>query len=399
MPYTYCTLRADTNMPVRLSSWEEGLDIELFCGGMWTPLPDDPKLVVFKVRRYPLTWDEDEEDHYSDHPRPGHAFSAHFHETVPDQVRRIVAQFQYGQLHCLKALRQFPDLHEIGLSCPPLFWLIIGEIGQGRGLQAPQISNLLKLKRKDILANLGYVGRPSAVRFLDKIAVAVFCEDDLSWLQIILRSEETLKLLRHCPVVSSGHLLAGANCLELFQYRFARKEMAAENISTEFVADLCTLFRDSRNMAAFMERGTFADSLRNIRHLWQLHRIHDQLAAELGEREHDSEYFLDLVRRFGSAFPLPPVKASRNIQPISTLKELVEEGRMMHHCVASYASAVFNRRCYIYRILAPERGTVEIELHAGGPMINQIRLQHNKMPGQETILSVQEWLAAGDGAL
>jgi hypothetical protein len=83
-----------------------------------------------------------------------------------------------------------------------------------------------------------------------------------------------------------------------------------------------------------------------------------------------------------------------DIVPITTIKELLEEGAVMHNCVGSYAEKVKSGECYIYRVLRPERATLEISDSGDMHHINQLKLVRNGEPSAETWAKVRYWFAS-----
>ncbi len=64
----------------------------------------------------------------------------------------------------------------------------------------------------------------------------------------------------------------------------------------------------------------------------------------------------------------------------------------MKHCVASYSDAVMFGDSFIYRVLKPERATLELKIHKNKPVIQQLCLQNNGKPSNETKNAVNRWL-------
>ena len=79
--------------------------------------------------------------------------------------------------------------------------------------------------------------------------------------------------------------------------------------------------------------------------------------------------------------------------PVKTLSELILEGRTMHHCAAVYAQAIYKGTSYIYKVLEPERATLEIDTRGHKPTLLQLKLACNKEPDYNTYQTVQKWLA------
>jgi hypothetical protein len=72
-------------------------------------------------------------------------------------------------------------------------------------------------------------------------------------------------------------------------------------------------------------------------------------------------------------FPPPPYAGTADLEPIRTLKELVEEGEQMRHCVASYADRIAGGSYYVYRVLKPIRATLAISWHGNRWMASELQ--------------------------
>ncbi|MBN1760377.1 MAG: PcfJ domain-containing protein [Chitinispirillaceae bacterium] len=101
------------------------------------------------------------------------------------------------------------------------------------------------------------------------------------------------------------------------------------------------------------------------------------------------------VAKYGSsAFLPPPFPGTETICPITCYRDLKEEGRTMHHCVGSYSGRVMSGSTYIYRVLEPERATLELCFNnsTGAWEIGQLHLVCNGTPLNVTRESVAKWL-------
>ena len=75
---------------------------------------------------------------------------------------------------------------------------------------------------------------------------------------------------------------------------------------------------------------------------------------------------------------------------------LVEEGRLQKNCVAGYVRRVAHGNEFIYRVLAPERATLQVVQGRRGWRIGQLSGPENQPVSASTRVAVQNWLA-GDG--
>jgi hypothetical protein len=82
------------------------------------------------------------------------------------------------------------------------------------------------------------------------------------------------------------------------------------------------------------------------------------------------------------------------IVPLDSAKKLWKEGRVMHHCVASYDRRVAKGVCYIYSVRQGDEriATVELVRINGQVRPAQIRGRHNAQPSKEVCKAVRKWL-------
>jgi hypothetical protein len=119
----------------------------------------------------------------------------------------------------------------------------------------------------------------------------------------------------------------------------------------------------------------------------ELLELHDLLTERVNERVRKAQR-----EKEERPFPEPPVPGCEEIVPIRTFDDLAEEGLFMRHCVVSYASSVRAGRSYIYKVLSPQRATLEIVGHGPNVRIGQFKLARNGNPADETWLMVRHWI-------
>lgn len=125
--------------------------------------------------------------------------------------------------------------------------------------------------------------------------------------------------------------------------------------------------------------------LRNLQQVGALRTLHDELADQLIQT--DKTFSTDDREKF----PRPALRGSKDIVPIRTLAEFDAEGRVMQYCSVVYARDVRNRLACIYRVLSPERATLEIDLSGSHPRVAQLRGFQNGPVAHETWQAVFAW--------
>jgi hypothetical protein len=101
------------------------------------------------------------------------------------------------------------------------------------------------------------------------------------------------------------------------------------------------------------------------------------------------------IAQYGTLdFPPPPLSGNSVIEPITDCHELMQEGESMRHCVASYAQDVMRGSCCIYRVLQPERASLEIKIDKARDalLVGQFRLSGNSTPAVGTRRMVDTWM-------
>jgi hypothetical protein len=131
--------------------------------------------------------------------------------------------------------------------------------------------------------------------------------------------------------------------------------------------------------------------IRAPRDLERLHRRWTERAYIARNREELER----LAATFGTrAFPPPPIPSTETIVHVGTLDALLAEGQEMHHCVVAYASACFAGTSAIFKVLAPERSTLELRAADGRWAIAQLVLAHNQAVSPSTLVAVRAWARA-----
>ena len=103
-------------------------------------------------------------------------------------------------------------------------------------------------------------------------------------------------------------------------------------------------------------------------------------------------------RNFEFPEPWCPGGASTDlgIVPITSSADLYREGKLMHHCVGTYAAQVHAGDCYIFLVRRDGSSLATLQLVRGetGVAIGQLRGPCNAKPSKEILRAVNSWLRA-----
>ncbi len=240
---------------------------------------------------------------------------------------------------------------------------------------------VVRLRRRDALAWLGFPGTEAAVRVFAKIPSDELDVPLLLDVRRGLGDPDASRLLAHVPTVRRGvaRVVADSELRSLVSPRLLADmaEQGQEGKSIRWAAAM-------RSCVAWAE--VSEKPLSPLRDLAHLDRLHEALWHESLQRE--QEGWLNAV------LPRPPVPGSPDIQPLVDVATIQHEGVSMGHCAASYVPEVYRGAAYLYRVLSPERATLELRPEDGRWVRTQLKGRGNTEVDAATYRAVDAWLGA-----
>ena len=230
-----------------------------------------------------------------------------------------------------------------------------------------------------------------ALRLLRKLAVPEIGHPSLDHFRGGL-SRPAENLLRHLPrLTQEGLDLACSQELEPHVTPRLLLEVVAHSDWTWWSEG-----RPSRRLAdclAMASRLGQAGRVGKVNSLRTLQRLHEALLLETLRAGIEPADPPGADRAI--SFPVPPVPGTPHIVPVTGLRELEEEGRLMRHCILSYAERVRAGRHYVYRVLGPERATLTLERRAGEQTwrLGEVNGPANTPVSEATREAIRAWLA------
>ncbi|MCA9595424.1 MAG: hypothetical protein KC776_19050 [Myxococcales bacterium] len=291
-------------------------------------------------------------------------------------------------------LQATPAAVDLAVAAPNLLWLFAAYVEQG-DVPVRVACRVLERKRLHVLRwCIGSGATGTTLRLLLRVRGLRRSDAELELLDRVLRSPDIVHWLRHAPDVTVEDLarVLGAQWCLPFPFfravlREARARPAALEAATAFALDVEVLGEK-------VGRNDATDRLERCRSVAHLRRLRDRWAAEALRRARlpDSRV---LVRRYGTTrFDPAPIPGTRVIHPIETLDALVKEGLEMSHCVGDMGACAFAGWTYFYRVLEPERATLQLVAEQRRFAIHELAGPGSAPVGPETWLAVRSWLAA-----
>jgi hypothetical protein len=316
-----------------------------------------------------------------------------FLQDVPDDIRIRVQPFQHCQYTLLRLLAQSTAARDLLKSNPVLLWLI-ADLARVHGWTAEAVERLLRQSRAKIIERFFAANGKNAERFLRKLVVGFGDSRELNIIQTTLASPNTVRALCRFQVIPIQALVVANRLPQLVNTSLVQAFLSgAPQKSGDIIAmthRLARLWDDTFRLAYVLGYSDSEQTLSRCKRVEDLQTLHDRWTERLNRRS-AHPISGDLT------FPQPPLADTEQIIAIRNPQDLAEEGRLMHHCVASYTNDVFKGRSFIYRVLAPQRGTLQLGFKNGELRILQFKLAWNRHPSEESHSRVRKWLASYTG--
>jgi len=362
------------NARLRFGPWEAGLPVERWTGDGWSSEYLDPPIPLLSMAR-----------------RAGANTPVHrFVDSIPQKVRERADPYRYRQTALLQWVARRRAVADLLQRSPTLLWLLVATAAE-QHWERRRVDLLLCRPRVYILNKLTRIRSEAAVKFLDRLTLLNGDYDELRLIRLFLLRKQTFcRQFGHWETIPV-HILAVLLRFPALEGAGFLRQLADENHShfadaMRHVEPSVMVWEDALRMAGLLNIRNGAQILARCRTFDAVQRLHDRWVERLNRQPG----FVAVGRR---SFPAPPIPGNDVIQPLRSEKELMEEGRLMGHCVASYAGEVRFGRRYIYRVLSPERATLEIQWRGGAPVVAQFNLARNREPSEKSWRAVHNWLA------
>lgn len=306
---------------------------------------------------------------------------ADWRATFPDEVERALASLPSHQARAADVAVQSTSSCDLLVSNPLLFWSLC-ELGDFDTSPIPLVDRASGQKQRVLCSQVGLAGTQQQVKLLKRARDAGLSKDELRSYIRLLKHQNVCNYLSH----SRGEL--GYELKLLMKHPWLASCPARKLIPLLSNSEHWTIFRDILRMTDDI------NELQQCTTINALNRLHDRLVVELNQRRGR-----DLVRdEYGQPVPLPepPLPATDNIIPITSQAELIEEGQEMHHCIASHLKSVVDGKFAVYRMMAPERLTIEVLVMGGGQLVlREVRGKCNRLPSDASNAIIEAWFSKG----
>jgi hypothetical protein len=365
---------------MRMGSWEQGLPFIINKKGQRLKQNSHPRLTLVTDK------------HLSDKDLPIYQF---LHQ-VPSWILDKIKHYHHMQFLLLQLLSINKNARELFEHSPTILWLLVIEI-QNNHYSEATLNKLLNQKRQVILASLYQLSTPEQIKFINKISFYMGGIKEFNRIRQVIMSYDIIKAFRHWDNIPVQVLFIIDQYPKLLGTQLLKNAFSGEyhnyiNSILEF-KETYGLLLDIERMSEILQLNEVASpnnrQYKKLKNKTAVKKMHDKMVDKINKDPL-------LKTEYGIGFPKPPIQGNDTIIHIDNAYELKTEGRELCHCVGSYTDLARQGHSAYYKIMTPERGTVEIYLQGEKYIISQFKLAHNKNPSKQSIAIVKQWLKEGN---
>lgn len=320
-----------------------------------------------------------------------------FSRSIPAQIREAAEPFGVCLLLVLRTLRECPAHLALVRENPVLVFLAgqrFYETECGSADRTAEFMKLLFQKRRSIAEFAIGNNSDKIVRLLSKIRLDRYDWQAAGDIIRFLDNNEVSAAIAPYRVIPELFLREIESNPAILKIRLFGPdgEMFENGFNRDAFCEALKLRAECSSISAHLGR--------NVSHraakcgtLIELRRLHDKIVEEM-HRMSEREFKNKIQEQYGSiAFPEPPYAGNDAISPLTTAIELYNEGISMHHCVAAFCEKVAIRELYFYRLVHPQRATLELVRDGKEWHIGQMKLACNAAPSNESRAAAEKWLS------
>ena len=328
-----------------------------------------------------------------------------FLEQVPQEISALIKPYQYRQFTMLQIMAQSPETIDIFKQSSTLFWMVVAE-GADRQWSHAKIVEVLHKKRTSIVELLIGKSCKKGVKFIEKAVLYTGDINEFDLLKKCLLNTNLIETFQHETQVLIQALAVGQKRNSFLHGAILKNEIDPNksSFSQNFkFSYFDKMVKDIERMAERLDRTLPANYFSNYTSENALNRLHDKWitrfnAAFADLEEQDAEALQLMEERLFSKeerekpFPVCKLGDADGFIQIKNYEALIEEGSEMNHCVGSYFEQASAGSAYFYKLLSPERATVEIKIQHNKVSVTQFKLARNKKPSRVTYDRLHELL-------
>jgi len=307
-----------------------------------------------------------------------------FGKSIPEEFKFKVSKYRTHQARLLQLIASIPAARDLFDCNPVLLWMLV-HWSYSNEKNMVQLKDALSMKQVGILKLIIPNTSQKHIKLIKNFDLSTYGKETISLVHKMISLLDSVPQLGHCQTISPAicDIFTRLNVLDSEEYKLIVVLLKYyQSGGNDSLHDILLRYRDIFTMQAELYgEGTQPNFTQRSYTITDMDIYHDKLMVEY-----------NALADLRQSFPEPFVKGNNDIVHITNNMDLLAEGRDMKHCVASYRSRILRRDSCIYKVLHPQRATLELVHRNGQYYINQVKLKSNGTPSKFTFSHIKRWL-------
>lgn len=388
---TLCDFDQKTSRLFFQSPWDQDTT---FC---LTPWEDGCRLLVRERENWRDTPNDLDFPLFDEHVLlcPAHPVSL-FAQGLPKDELSALARYEVDQLAMLRVCAATPRGGQLLHCASNVLWFAAPEILRVSAGDVAIIHQVLGNPLKKLLREILCVPDMVALKILLRTDPPRLVDDARKRLLRVLSNKEQCDIVRHKHAINWSLLCLMEKFFTLSQLVPVRRILLQSDGYTQLadeLSDLCAISEDCLRMGRVLGIADAQRCLARCRSVKEVYTLHDNWTTRMHEQT-----IREKIEYMSQPFPEPPLQGTKDIHPICNGWQLYLEGKTMHNCIVSYLPEVHKGHVYMYRMMHPQRASIEVRRTPTGQWaLAQIKGYCNSSVQAESRIAAQQWLQGCNG--
>jgi len=339
-----------------------------------------------------------------------------WYSSIPDSMLSAASAYPHAEFFVLQIFAAKPKLYNTSTGMPAFFSLCLHK-ALAENLSSLETAELLCRPRKNILRHFRLSAEKNVLGIFKRLTHPWKDNRDIKPIETLIQ-HRTARLFFNAvplPIPLITTLCAKLPTIQRFPTLAEAALMACREGHSVFrlkrsFNTILLIYRETGQMLRELGRFNSRPSLTNIENNVSLMKIHDSVLEKFQDftraqvavqppplpegAQQPGAYNAEKNRVYeGIHLPAPRLPGNQSIIPLTTTIDIYREGNEMHNCVGSYVGKIRKGICYIYRVIAPQRCTLEVRYLKRGPKLGQLKAKMNAPASPEVREAVTTWFA------
>ncbi|MEG3755235.1 hypothetical protein [Psychromonas arctica] len=366
------TLSEPYNIQFKLSSWLNGLNFLRLEQNEWNLEKIDAGIIL--VPRESIDYESNDNA------------VVNFVKNIPLALRQTISVYHYKQFSLLHLAAQSRELHEVILHSPNLSWMLV-VYASNNDWSMEQTILAFQLKRIKIIEIIFGIHSSMLVKLINKIKFINGSEGEYLLTIKLFKKRYIVETFKHWQVVpiQALRVINRYRCFLNSNLLFNEVDIDKSVFANlKIFSGFHRILADIHRVNASLNKPFDLSIQYTVKTGRELTQFNNRLTPEL-QRTRELIRELAILQSIDENYPQSPIGDLEHFVQIKNRNELLKEGIYMSHCVINYHYKLKIGKRYIYKLLYPQRATVEIYIGNNYYEIKQFRLAKNEIPHSDSL--------------